>query len=155
MNNETDRPSEPVSDQETNKMAATTLCLQCEKPLHGRTDKKFCDAYCRNAFNNKVKRSDELYIQEVNRRLRKNRRILKTLSPIGKSTVRKEVLEAMGYDFNIFSSMYSPSKGTIYYLCYDFGFKPMVDYKGIDKAVIINKQDYMGDWQPWNYVKST
>ena len=126
-------------------------CRQCGKPLYGRLDKKFCDAYCRNAFNNKINRQDEQYLIRVNRSLRKNRRILKTLSPIGKSTVRKEVLEAMGYDFNLFTSMYSPAKGTIYYLCYDYGFKAITDYKGIEKAVIINKQNYMGDWQPWQH----
>jgi len=37
--------------------------------------------------------------------MRRNRKILKTLSPVGKSTVRKEVLEAMVYNFSIFSSM--------------------------------------------------
>lgn len=130
-------------------------CLQCGKPLHGRLDKKFCDAYCRNAFNNKVKRSDEQYILEVNSSLRKNRRILKTLSPVGKSTVRKEVLVAMGYDFNVFSSMYRAPKGAIYYLSYEFGFTPIIDYKGIEKAVIINRQNYMGNWKPWKFVKQS
>lgn len=95
------------------------VCEKCGKPIHGRLDKKFCNASCRNTFNNQVKRRDEQYILEVNRTIRKNRKILKTLSPIGKSTVRKEVLDALGYNFNIFSSMYRTSKGTIYYLCYE------------------------------------
>jgi len=129
-------------------------CTQCGKPIHGRIDKRFCDAYCRNVFNNKVKRKEEQNINEVNRTLRKNRKILKTLSPIGKSTVRKEVLEAMGYNFNIFSSMYRTSNGKIYYLSYEFGFNPIIDNKGIEKVVIINQQKYMGDWHPWKYVKN-
>jgi len=128
-------------------------CLQCGKTIIGRLDKKFCDAWCRNAFNNLVKRKDEQYIMAVNRAIRKNRKILKTLSPVGKSTVRKEVMGAMGYDFNIFSSMYRTSKGNIYYMCYEYGFNPVVDPRGIEKAVIINHQDYMGDWRPWKYVK--
>lgn len=127
-------------------------CVECGKPIHGRLDKRFCDAYCRNSYNNKVKRDDEQYILDVNRSIRKNRKILKTLSPVGKSTVRKEVLEALGYDFNIFSSMYRTSKGSIYYLCYEYGFNPIIDNKGIEKAVIISRQDYMPDWQPWKYV---
>ncbi len=128
-------------------------CLQCSKPLRGRFDKKFCDAWCRNAFNNKVKRKDEQLIMETNRALRKNRRILKSLSPVGKSTVRKEVLDALGYKFNIFSSMFRASTGRIYYLCYEYGFNPIVDTKGVEKAVIVNRQKYMGDWQPWKFVK--
>ena len=128
-------------------------CQECSKTLQGRLDKRFCDAYCRNAFNNKLKRTDEKYILDINRLLRKNRRILKTLSPLGKSTVRKEVLDAMGYDFTIFSSMYRSPQGLIYYLCYDFGFSPIIDKKKIDRALIINRQVYMKDWQPWKYVK--
>jgi hypothetical protein len=128
-------------------------CQQCGKPIHGRIDKKFCDAWCRNAFNNKVKRRDEQTIMEINRTLRKNRRILKSLSPVGKSTVRKEVLEALGYKFNIFSSMFRTSGGRTYYLCYDYGFNPIFDNKGVEKAVIINRQKYMGDWQPWKFAK--
>lgn len=127
-------------------------CNECGKTIHGRLDKRFCDAYCRNAFNNKVKRNDEQLINTTNRALRKNRRILKTLSPVGKSTVRKEVLHALGYNFSIFSSMYRTNKGTIYYLCYEYGFNPIIDHRGIEKAVIINRQDYMNDWLPWKFV---
>lgn len=132
----------------------SNLCQSCGKVIHGRLDKKFCDTSCRNSFNNQVKRKDEQYILEINRTIRKNRKILKTLSPVGKSTVRKEVLEAMGYNFNVFSSMFRASKNSIYYLCYEYGFLPIVDSRGVEKAVIINKQAYMGDWKPWRYVTS-
>jgi len=27
-------------------------CLHCDHVLKGRTDKKFCDDYCRNTYNN-------------------------------------------------------------------------------------------------------
>jgi hypothetical protein len=135
------------------KESSIKKCEECGKTIRGRLDKRFCDANCRNSFNNKLKRGDEQYILNTNRRLRKNRRILKTLSPIGKSTVRQEVLDAMGYDFNIFSSMFRSKQGLIYYLCYDYGFSPIIDAKNINKALIINRQEYMVNWQPWKYVK--
>ncbi len=128
------------------------VCKNCGKVLQGRIDKRFCDAYCRNALNNKVKRENEKGIATINSALRKNRMILKTLSPVGKSTVRKEVLVVMGYNFNIFSSMYRASKSNIYYLCYEYGFRPIIDSRGVEKVIIITKQTYMGDWQPWKYV---
>ncbi len=128
------------------------ICKECGKPLQGRLDKKFCDTYCRNTYNNKIKRRNEEYIQQINSALRKNRKILKTLSPVGKSTVRKEVMEAMGYDFSLFSSLYKTPKGTLYYLCYDYGFSPIVDPRGIPKAVIISKQKYMQHWEPWQHL---
>ncbi len=128
------------------------ICKECGKPLQGRLDKKFCDTYCRNTYNNKIKRRNEEYIQQINSALRKNRKILKTLSPVGKSTVRKEVMEAMGYDFSLFSSLYQAPKGALYYLCYDYGFSPIVDPRGIPKAVIISKQKYMQHWEPWQHL---
>ena len=64
-------------------------CKQCGKNITGRLDKKFCDDYCRNTYNNQNKRDDELLIQGINRIIRKNRRILKTLCPVGKAAVRR------------------------------------------------------------------
>ncbi len=82
-----------------------TTCLHCQKTLTGRIDKKFCDSYCRNTYNNRNRSSEEAQIQYLNSQIRKNRRILKTLSPEGKATVRKEVLDQMGYDFRHFSGL--------------------------------------------------
>lgn len=115
--------------------------MQCSKPLAGRSDKKFCDAYCRNTYNNKNKAQEEVYIQEVNTRIRKNRRILKTLCPEGKATVRKEILETMNYDFNFFSGLFKSK--LLYYLVYDYAFSPITDHNGIEKALIVKRQSYM------------
>jgi hypothetical protein len=124
-------------------------CPQCDKPIIGRLDKRFCDAYCRNTYNNRVKREDEQYIKDIYRILRRNRRILKTLSPQGKATVRKDVLEQIGYDFRYFSATYHSPK-LLYYICYDFGFAPVID-NGKEKAMIIQKQNYMDPYalDPW------
>ncbi len=124
-------------------------CLECAKEIVGRLDKKFCDAYCRNTFNNKVKRQDEQYIQKINSIMRSNRRILKTLSPEGKASVRKDVLKKMGYDFRYYSATYQSPK-LLYYICYDYGFAAIND-NGKQKAMIIQKQNYMDDYEidPW------
>jgi predicted nucleic acid-binding Zn ribbon protein len=126
-------------------------CLACGKPLHGRSDKKFCDSYCRNGYNNQHKREDEKYIQQVNSVIRRNRRILKTLCPQGKAIVRKELLDSLGYRYGVFSGIYR-SAGTTYYLCYDYGFAVSYD-RNIPKAVIIQQQEYMKDFDPWQYGK--
>ncbi|MBV6644275.1 MAG: hypothetical protein KI790_02435 [Cyclobacteriaceae bacterium] len=118
------------------------FCLHCKKPLTGRSDKKFCDSHCRNTFNNQNKSKDEAYIQAVNARIRKNRRILKTLSPEGKATVRKDILDQMKYDFRYFSGIYK-SKQLVYYLVYDYAFAPTTDQNGVEKAIIVQQQDYM------------
>ena len=56
----------------------TKTCLACGKPLKGRIDKKFCDDYCRNNYNNqqKAKGSHSSYVRNINNTLLKNRKIL-------------------------------------------------------------------------------
>uniref|UniRef100_UPI00374D4ADE DUF2116 family Zn-ribbon domain-containing protein n=2 Tax=Ferruginibacter sp. TaxID=1940288 RepID=UPI00374D4ADE len=56
-------------------------CLTCGKTIKGRTDKKFCDDYCRNGYNNQLKAGDNNYVRNINNALRKNRRILESLLP--------------------------------------------------------------------------
>ncbi|WP_424964069.1 hypothetical protein [Ekhidna sp.] len=116
-------------------------CLKCGKTLIGRTDKKFCDAYCRNSYNNQHKAVEEQYIQQVNSRIRRNRRILRDLCPEGKATVRKEVLDQMGYDYRYFCGLFK-TKSNLYYLIYDYAFSPVFE-KGVEKALIVQRQDYM------------
>lgn len=128
-------------------------CKQCGQPIIGRIDKLYCDDQCRNTYNNKVKRKEEQYIIEINRKLRKNRKILKTLCPVGKATVRKEVMTAMGYDFGVFNGVFKSGKVGVYYLCYEYGFAPIIN-DGVEKALIIAKQAYMKDWEPWTAIKN-
>jgi len=69
------------------------------------------------------------------------------------STVRKEVLDAMGFDISVFSSLFLTDKKQLYYFSYDYGFTPLI-VNGVEKALIVNKQRYMNSWNPWKYVKS-
>lgn len=124
------------------ELLRTTLeCLNCKKKLTGRRDKKFCDGQCRAEYHNKNKSYGELYISSTQSITRHNRRILKTLCPEGKATVRKEILDAMGYDFRVFSGLFK-TKTNLYYLVYDYAFSPVFE-KGIEKALIVQRQDYM------------
>lgn len=136
-----------------------TTCLHCQRPLHGRIGKKFCDAQCRNSYHNQHKRPDEKYMMKVNSALRHNRRILKDLSPEGKATVRRDILESMKFHFNYFHAIFPTQKG-VYYLCYDYGYMPIVQpsvHSGqlVQKVLIIQKQDYMDQsFDPWKYLKT-
>ena len=122
-------------------------CVQCGEPLVGRLDKKFCDSYCRNTYNNETKRPHEQFIREVNTIIRRNRRILRLLCPQGKAVVRKEVLDQLKYDYRYFSGIYR-TRSAVYYLCYDYGFSPAV-INGVDRATVIQRQQYMDDSNPW------
>lgn len=94
-------------------------CLYCNNPLSGRTDKVFCDDRCRNNYYYKVNNELIEYIRDVNKILLKNRGILRTANPSGKTTVTKGYLVEQGFDFSCFTSIYKTRKGRIYHLVYD------------------------------------
>lgn len=131
----------------------TRKCLNCDRNLVGRIDKKFCDTQCRSQFYNRTKFHTEKYLKEINRTIRRNRKILKILCPIGKSTIRKEELIELGFNFNYFTSIF-PSSGKVYYFCYEYGYTPILERSSIQKVLIIQKQLYMDKpFDPWAYLK--
>ena len=101
----------------------TTYCRCCGKALRGRSDKKFCDDYCRNIFNNKKNEESDELVRKINRVLRRNRRILKALIPPGLQMVRMSRihLQESGFCFPFFTHTYTNKKGFTYQYCYDYG----------------------------------
>lgn len=116
-----------------------TSCLKCGDPLIGRIDKKFCSDQCRFVYNNKKKRIHEAAILNINQKLRKNRSILKSLNPVGKTTVRRSLLKNMGFSFDFFTHTFRTDKGTVYYFAYDFGYTLIEE----EKVVLVTYQRYM------------
>src|SRR5262245_21380381 len=102
-------------------------CLACGEPLKGRTDKKFCDDYCRNSYHNKLNSDDNNYVRNVNNILRRNRRILEDFIPAGQETAKtpKSKLHEKGFQFKYFTNTYTNKKGTVYYFCYEYGYLPL------------------------------
>src|SRR5690625_2377152 len=100
-------------------------CLFCKKPVMGRADKKFCDSDCRSSHYNQLHRASNNFIRKINRRLTRNRRILKELNPEGKTTVHRNQLVKMKFDFDYYTNVYRTKAGKIYYFCYDQGYLPL------------------------------
>ncbi|WMJ72245.1 hypothetical protein RCC89_03565 [Cytophagaceae bacterium ABcell3] len=121
------------------------VCLQCNQKFTGRLDKKFCTDQCRASYHNSERRNHEKTIVETNQVLRRNRTILKKLNPIGKTTVRIQHLKEYDFDFGFFTNIYKTSSGNIYYCCYEYAYMLL---EGKEKAVIINRQNYMNNWTP-------
>lgn len=99
-------------------------CLTCDKILKGRTDKKFCDDYCRNAFNNQLNANRNNLVRKVNNALCRNRRILEELLGPGekqKKVHREKMLES-GFRFRFFTHVHTSAKGNTYSFCYDYGY---------------------------------
>ena len=97
-------------------------CLECGEKVIGRSDKKFCNDYCRNAYNNKLNVGNKNMVRNTNNALKKNYKILCELNNLGKTKTTKNTLLKKGFDFNLMTSLYQTQKGHTYFYCYDQGY---------------------------------
>ena len=102
-------------------------CMSCGKSLKGRSDKKFCDDFCRNVYNNDLKSGSNNYVRNINNALRKNRRLLEDCLQAGEEVAKttKDKLLHKGFQFKYTTHTYTNKKGNIYYFCYDYGYLPL------------------------------
>ncbi len=117
-------------------------CLYCEAPISGRSDKKYCDSYCKSAYHNQKTKNDLELFRTIDRQLKKNRRILRLFNKSGKATVRKELLVAEGFDPKYFTHYWKNQRGQVYLFCYEFGFLKLKE-NGRTKYLLVKHQDYM------------
>lgn len=104
-------------------------CLYCNKTIRGRSDKKFCNDFCRNCFNNKNKEPVEERVKMINKILMKNRTLLNNVLSSGLliSKMRSEKLLEQGFVFKYYTHVVTSKKGTHYMLCYDYGYLCLSD----------------------------
>ncbi|MEA3317989.1 MAG: hypothetical protein U9R54_08530 [Bacteroidota bacterium] len=120
-------------------MEITKKCLNCGKKIIGRSDKKYCDMYCRNSYNNKIKNKDEQNIIKINSILRKNRKILKTFNREGKTTIRTEFLRKLDFNFYYHTHTFTTNNNIQYKFCYEYGYTQINNIK----TLIVVYQKYM------------
>lgn len=113
------------------------FCPECGEKIVGRSDKIFCSDQCRNNHHNRLHRSENNFIRNINNKLLKNRRILLKLAPEGKATVHHDVLLREGFDFRYFTHTYTTRAGATYHYCYEMGYLPIEN----QFYVIVRKQD--------------
>jgi predicted nucleic acid-binding Zn ribbon protein len=98
-------------------------CLACNKPVKGRIDKKFCDDYCRNNYNNNKDVDGAPIIKMVNNYLKKNRKILQEL--LGDQDMAKHPKNRLlekGFLLKYFTHQFMNAKGNAYIFCYEYGY---------------------------------
>ena len=119
-------------------------CENCGKTIEGRSDKKFCDKYCKSQFHYLKQKEDVSNIYyKIDKQIKLNRKILKAFNRSGKSVVRKTVLVKEGFNPNYFTHYWKNNKGDVYLFVYDYGFLKTVENQ-IEKYVLIMHQNYMG-----------
>lgn len=113
--------------------------MECGDPIQGRSDKKFCSDQCRTSYYNRQNADSTNYMRNINRILRKNRKILADLNPNGKSKVSKAKLLDMGFNFSYFTNVYKTKTGKVYYFCYEQGYLPIDD----GQFALVLRQEYV------------
>ncbi|MCJ7932170.1 MAG: hypothetical protein MUW56_00645 [Chryseobacterium sp.] len=111
-------------------------CLECGEKIIGRSDKKFCNDACRNAYNNKQNKDSNNLMRNVNNKLRKNYRILGEVNIEGKTKISKSKLDSLGFDFDYFTNVKIYKNGSEYKFIYDYGYKLLED----DFVLIVKNQ---------------
>ena len=100
-------------------------CKYCDRELKGRSDKRFCDSSCRSAYHNANKKVYDPLIKEVNKRLLRNRHILKLFHQHGSRKCSMRVLKFNGFDFELHTSIVAAEHNKLAYYCYDLGYIPV------------------------------
>lgn len=120
-------------------MEEAKTCAECGKTMRGRSDKKFCDDYCRNNYNNRLKSHTNNYVRNINNALSKNRRILENALPLNedKGTTSKQKLVQAGFQFKYITHMHTYKNGNTYFFCYEYGYRP-IDNEGY---LIVRKRE--------------
>lgn len=112
-------------------------CLECENAIRGRSDKRFCDDSCRNAYNNRRNSEESASIRKINSLLRKNRKILQDLLGDQKLVkVSKEKLSSNGFAFGYLTYHLDTSRGHRYTFVYEYGYLPLEE----EQYLIVKKK---------------
>lgn len=119
-------------------------CLYCGEVLRGRADKKYCSAECRNGYHNHHASRNDAFMRQVNKVLRKNRRILAELAPEGKANVRVDRLVDRGFSFKYFTHLRVTKEGREYRFCYEYGY---LEFKP-DWFVLVRRDGDRGERKP-------
>ena len=113
-------------------------CVYCGKAVRGRSDKKFCDDYCRNNHNNRLKADENNFVRNIIHALKKNRRILMEILPPEEEMVKtsRNTLVEHGFHFRYLTHTYTNKKGSTYYYCFEFGYLPLEQ----DRILIVKRK---------------
>lgn len=120
------------------------LCPHCNSEIIGRSDKRYCSAHCKSAYQYKKLKSEETLYYSIDKQLKTNRKLLKAYNKSGMSTIRKEKLLSEGFNPKYFTHYWKNNNGQIYLFCYDYGFL-QINKNNKEKYLLITWQEYMNN----------
>lgn len=119
-------------------MPTKKVCLDCEQPIQGRSDKKFCDDNCRTNFHNQSKQADERTLRQINAILKRNRSILIRLSASQQEIVSKQALLEANFNFHFCTHQEKKDKHT-WTIVYDMAYVSQSEETVCIKRIVSEK----------------
>lgn len=111
-------------------------CQDCGIKLKGRTDKRFCNDYCRGHYHNVLNKDRHELLKKINNILRKNAGILRKLNMHGVHEVTRSILISSGFNFTFFThQLYIAGTDEIYNCCYSYGYYAVTEDKYVLKDI--------------------
>lgn len=103
-------------------------CVECHDTFRGRSDKKFCCADCRSAYNNRKNRDQNNMMRNINNCLRRNRRILLDLCQQHIDKVARHRLAQKGFRFGYCTHIEEKNENQKLRYCYDVAYYETEDH---------------------------
>lgn len=100
-------------------------CMYCKSILKGRSDKKFCNIECKNAYNNPIYRERQKIFKPVEKELHKNHAALEMFYELshGEKFIQIRPLFQQGFDPRFYiGTMKLSAAGEFVYLVYNYSF---------------------------------
>jgi hypothetical protein len=102
-------------------------CKNCGKLItKGRSNKYYCDSFCKDEFNNALKIAEAKEISKINTILKHNRRSLRKLFDPDKPDkhFNRELLVRAGFEFGFLTHIaVTKGKANEIIFCFDYGYR--------------------------------
>ncbi|MFM9056951.1 MAG: hypothetical protein ACKOQY_09755 [Bacteroidota bacterium] len=112
-------------------------CMDCGDSIIGRSDKKFCNDFCRNSYHNRFSGQRNAMMRYINAKLRRNRHILYQMVQCELVDVSRSELNDTGFDWQFFTEEHV-QKQAVRRFIYDFG----LEYSGKSDQFRIISREY-------------
>ncbi len=126
-------------------MTKRKKCKYCRKSFEGRAGKKYCNHHCKSAHHYEKRKEEDQLFFKIDRQLKINRKILKSMNRAGKAIVRRSELHKEGFNPKFFTHYWKNRKGDVYLFCYEYGFLATSD-NDKPKYLLVQHQDYMNSY---------
>lgn len=100
------------------------VCIQCDEPLYGRSDQRFCSASCRSYYHNQKRGIENKTFYAHHKKLITNYRLLHKILAKKPHIAAIKQLTDFGFQSKCVTEIYRPrpQEAFTYYL-YDIGFR--------------------------------